>query len=416
MVPSIQTAAPKASGPAQARGAVGFELAAATALGELRSATAAGIAAAGGSDLNSLALSRKLGIDKSLSWRMVRFAQEGDAFAASKHLPGDAGLRIFVRAIRSAAGQDCADALAAALEGLDRVVREHAGNRTAFRALLANCTEGGLADDRATEFRKSAFQANSALWGIEANARLMLAFLTQGTSGTDVALVSGYLGVRRNRRDLSWPVARRRVLGHQGRTREAIAMPLDPSVPMDAPPMLAEYSSITAESLRPVGTEHGFWYELPEGDIGSAGSVDCVFGERMPGAGPAPKSGVVQPAEVLLRLDMPVEHVLMEIFVDRDIPLAGEPTAALFGLLSGGTGENTADRERQRMPIAERPVQLGNEPKAWSTPVAPRHWEMVHDCMRWLDRRPASFVIHRLALRWPLIPTALVMSTPIGKP
>jgi hypothetical protein len=35
--------------------------------------------------------------------------------------------------------------------------------------------------------------------------------------------------------------------------------------------------------------------------------------------------------------------------------------------------------------------------------------------MRWLDRRPASFAIHRLALRWPLIPTALVMSTPIGR-
>jgi hypothetical protein len=173
------------------------------------------------------------------------------------------------------------------------------------------------------DFRKAAFQANSALWGIEANARVMLAFITQGKSGTDVALVSGYLGVRRNRRDLSWPVARRRVLGHEGRTREAIAMPLDPSVPMDAPPILAEYSSLPAESLRPIGTEHGFWYELPEGDIGSAGTVDCVFGERMPGAGPAPKSGIVQPAEVMLRLDMPVEHVLMEVFVDRDIPLAG---------------------------------------------------------------------------------------------
>lgn len=415
MVPSIQATAPKASRAAAAHGPVGFEQAAAGALGELRSATAAAIAAAGGSGLNSLALSRKLGIDKSLSWRMVRFAQEGDAFAGSKHLPGDAGLRIFVRAIRSAAGQACGDALAAALDGLDRVVREHAGNRTAFRALLANCTEGGLTDDRAMDFRKAAFQANSALWGIEANARVMLAFITQGKSGTDVALVSGYLGVRRNRRDLSWPVARRRVLGHEGRTREAIAMPLDPSVPMDAPPILAEYSSLPAESLRPIGTEHGFWYELPEGDIGSAGAVDCVFGERMPGAGPAPKSGIVQPAEVMLRLDMPVEHVLMEVFVDRDIPLAGRPTAALFGLLSGGTGENTADRERQRMPIAEQPVELGNEPRSWSTPVAPRHWEMVHDCMRWLDRRPASFAIHRLALRWPLIPTALVMSTPIGR-
>ncbi len=415
MVPPIQAAAPKASGAQTQHHAGSFERAAAIALTNLRNATASAIAASGGADLNSLALSRKLGIDKSLSWRMVRFAQDDDAFGGSKHLPGDAGLRIFVRAIRSAAGPACGDALAAALDELDRVVRDHAGNRAAFRALLANCSESGLSDDRAMEFRKGAFQANAALWGIEASARVMLAFLTQGKSGTDVALVSGYLGVRRNRRDLSWPVARRRVLGHEGRTREAIAMPLDPSVPMDAPPILAEYSSVRGDGLRPIGTEHGFWYELPEGDIGSAGAVDCVFGERMPGAGPSPRAGVVQPAEIMLRLDMPVEHVLMEVFVDRDIPLAGKPTASLFGLLSGGTGENTADRERQRMPIAEQPVELGNEPKSWSTPVAPRHWEMVHDCMRWLDRRPASFSIHRLAMRWPLVPTALVLTTPVGK-
>ena len=138
MVPSIQATAPKASRGASTHGPVGFEQAASGALNQLRSATAAAIEAAGGSGLNSLALSRKLGIDKSLSWRMVRFAQEGDAFAGSKHLPGDAGLRIFVRAIRSAAGQACGDALAAALDGLDRVVQQHAGNRTAFRALLAS--------------------------------------------------------------------------------------------------------------------------------------------------------------------------------------------------------------------------------------------------------------------------------------
>ena len=71
------------------------------------------------------------------------------------------------------------------------------------------------ADDRAMEFRRSAHQANAALWGIEASTRLMLAFLTPGANGTvDVALVSGFLGLRRMRRDQSWPVARRRVLGH----------------------------------------------------------------------------------------------------------------------------------------------------------------------------------------------------------
>ena len=77
-----------------------FESAAKRALERLRGATRSTIDSAGLSDVNSRALSRKLSIDKSLSWRMVRFVDEPNAFSASKHLPGVAGLRIFARAIR----------------------------------------------------------------------------------------------------------------------------------------------------------------------------------------------------------------------------------------------------------------------------------------------------------------------------
>jgi len=407
-------------GAAEASGAQGhagtFETAASDALCALRDAAVTAIESIGGGNMNSLALSRRLGVDKSLTWRMVRFAQEPDAFSGSKHLPGDAGLRIFARAVRAhGADEATVERFTAAADRLEEVVRQHAGNRASFRALLAHCTAEPHADERAMDFRRSAHQANAALWGIEASTRLMLAFLTPGANGTvDVALVSGFLGLRRMRRDQSWPVARRRVLGHEGRTRERIVMPLDPSVPMDAPPILAEFSTLRGEALRPMGTEHGFWYELPEGDVGTGGAVDCVFGERMPGAGPCVREGGVHGAEVLLRLDMPVEHVLMDVFVDRSLPVAGAPKASLYGLLSGGSGENCADRERDRMPLAEQPQEIGQEPRAWATPVAPRHWELIHDCMRWIDRRPTDFRAHRLAMRWPLIPTALVVSTPIG--
>ena len=79
-----------------------FETAAKRALERLRGATKSTIESAGLGDVNSLALSHKLAIDKSLSWRMVRFVEEPNAFSASKHLPGVAGLRIFARAVNAA--------------------------------------------------------------------------------------------------------------------------------------------------------------------------------------------------------------------------------------------------------------------------------------------------------------------------
>jgi hypothetical protein len=415
MTPPIQAPRRSEATPCAASASTSFEQAAGGALTALRDAVKAAIASVGGTGLNSLALSRKLEIDKSLSWRIVRFAEDADSFAGSHHLPGDAGMRIFVRAVTARSGIAAGTALAAAIDALDRVVREHAGSRTAFRALVANCGNQA-ADHRAAEFRKTAFQANSAIWGIAAHARVVLAFLTPGVDdGTDVTLVGGFLGLRRNRRELSWPIARRRVLGQQGRTRESIAVPLDPALPIDAPPILADYSSIAADRLLPISTEHGYWYELPEGDIGSAGAVDCIFGERIRGAGPVRRPGTVQPAEVLVRLDMPVEHLLVDVFVDRSLQLDAPPSAALYGLLGGGSGENAVDRDRQRMALAERPEEIGNEPRHWSTPVFPRHWELVHDCMRWLDRRPSSFRAFRLHVRWPAIPTALTVTAPLGR-
>jgi hypothetical protein len=82
------------SGAAEASGAQEtpgtFETAASDALCALRDAAVTAIESIGGGNMNSLALSRRLGVDKSLTWRMVRFAQELDAFSGSKHLPGDA--------------------------------------------------------------------------------------------------------------------------------------------------------------------------------------------------------------------------------------------------------------------------------------------------------------------------------------
>jgi hypothetical protein len=372
-----------------------FETAAKRALERLRGATKSTIDSAGLGDVNSLALSRKLAIDKSLSWRIVRFVEEPNPFSASRHLPGLAGLRIFARAVNAAGATAASVAqFETALAELESVIAKHAGTRSAFRALLTHCTDEPQADDRAIGFRRGAFEANAALWGIQARTRLMMAFFTVGELGAvDVALVSGFLGLSRSRRDLSWPVARRRVIGHEARGSACSARPFDPGVELDAAPMLSEYSTIRGESLRPIGTDNGTWYELPEGNIGLRGAVDCVFGERLTGVGPALRDV----AEVMLRVDLPVEHVLLEVFIARAIPVTGAPTVSQYSLLTGGTGENSPDRERGRIPVAEQVQELTDDPRTWSTPIAPRHWEMVNDCMQ-----------------WPLMPTAVVLSTLLG--
>jgi hypothetical protein len=82
----------------------------------------------------------------------------------------------------------------------------------------------------------------------------------------------------------------------------------------------------------------------------------------------------------------------------------------LHGLLTGGSGAIGPQRERTRLPLSEQPLRL--DPDLAANPLAevPRHWELVNDCMRAVDRSPDAFVGHRLVVRHPMIPSALTLS------
>lgn len=357
---------------------------------------------------NALAMSRVLGIDKSLAWRLARFIGERDTIEGSQHLPGEAGLRIYATAVRDAgAPVAVAHALDAAIDRLEHVVRDHAGSRAAFRAMLAHCRPEAADDERTLEFRRSAFVANSALWGIEARARLMVAVVVPSEDGrAEMAVVSGFFGLRRMRPGLSWPLARRRVRGPQGHPAPFAAQPLDATVGPGDAPLMREFTTIEAAELRAAEGPEGLDWELAPGEVGRAGAVDCVFGERFAAMG-APGH---RATELMLRLDVPCELAAIEVFVDRSLAGDGTPVAGLHGLLTGGTGANDAGRERARLPLAERPVPLGRDLAGCPLPEVPRHWELVHDCMRAMGRGPADLAGHRLEVRHPMIPSALTMS------
>jgi hypothetical protein len=385
-----------------------FERDARRALGALADALRAAAASVAPRGTNALAMSRVLGIDKSLSWRISRFTAERDPVDGSQHLPGPSGLRIYAAAVRDAgAPMGVARALEAAIDRVERVTGAHAGSRAAFRAMLAHCRDAVGDDERTLEFRRSAFVANSALWGIEARARLLVAVVIPAADGRlGMVLASGFFGLRRMRPGLAWPLARRRVRDPRGGVHDSGARPLDGSVgPHDAP-ILREFTSIGQRELHPAEGPDGTDWELAPGEVGLAGAVDCVFAERFDAIGDRARGAT----ELMMRLDVPCEVAVIEAFVDRSIAPAAEPVPALHGLLTGGTGAIGPQRERARLPLSERPLRL--DPDLAANPLAevPRHWELVNDCMRAVDRPPDAFVGHRLVVRHPMIPSALTLS------
>ena len=62
----------------------------------LQGALLALIKACGAEQDHAFALSQRLDMDKSLAWRIVRFAKEHDVNQAVEYLPGNSGLNIFI--------------------------------------------------------------------------------------------------------------------------------------------------------------------------------------------------------------------------------------------------------------------------------------------------------------------------------
>jgi hypothetical protein len=391
-----------------------FKSAAAIALLALQHATRTVLEQVAPAGTNSLAISRLMQIDKSLSWRICRFATTPDVFTASAHLPGDAGLRIFARAARAGTVRlEAVEALERALADLDALVRAHARNRASFRAMLAQVSDPGGEDPRVVEYRKGAYVANAAIWGIEAATKLKCVFITRGSTAdaVDIGVIGGCIGLNRVRSGVSWPLFNRRIT-HKGSSVEAHAQPLDPAIPPDALPLLGRCSTIRPEDLRITHHGHEMRCWLPAGDVGRNGTVDCLFGERYRDVKPSPEGGRARVVYVAHRHDIPAERSLLDVWVDGECALACDPAARLVSTLVEAPETGSLDTSPRRLPFESRARPI--DPGTANDPGIPGYAALVNDAMRWLGVPAERFTGHRLAVRYPTLSTELVMSVDDG--
>lgn len=387
-----------------------FKGAAATALLALQRATRTVLEQVAPAGTNSLAFSRLLNIDKSLSWRICRFAAGTDVFTASAHLPGDAGLRIFARAARAGTVRlEAVEALERALGDLDTLVRAHARNRASFRAMLAQVSDPGGEDPRVIDYRKGAFTANAAIWGIEAAVKLKCVLIVPGATDdtVDVGVISGCIGLNRVRGGVSWPLFNRRIT-HQGSTVATEARPLDPALAPESLPLLPARSTIRAEQLAITHHGHEMRCWLPAGDVGRNGTVDVLFGERYRNVKRCHEGSDRKFLHVAHRHDIPSERAILDVWVDAECEMACDPAGRLASVLVEAPEAHGVDLALRQLPFESRaqPVAPGEA----GDPSLPGYEDLLADAMRWIGVPAERFNGHRMAIRYPTLSTELVMA------
>ena len=362
-------------------------------------------------------LERALEIDKKLGWRVFRVVHGSDPFMAAQHVPGAAGVKIFLEAAAErGVPPGLTEAAARAVGAFDELIQVHAGDRASLEMMMSGYARRGRKRGDLAH-RKAAFRANSYVWGVQAKTQLKADFLHRSDRAgqLDIGSVRGFVGFRRIRANVAWVVARARCTDDDGTLRTSFVWePLDPAgeVGVDDPavPLLLEFCTKPLPRFRRVAGPHGFVEdELVEGPVGNTAAFNCIIGEVARRVASYYRDERNRYGDLTARMRTPSEVLLFDQFVHEDVFGPITPEVLVYGDLRGGSEIPGDQRARDQLPAWETVEYLGKGPGVIHTPDVPRYAEMaryVFDRLGWDGER---FDVYRIRVQYPIIPSSVVM-------
>jgi len=265
--------------------------------------------------------------------------------------------------------------------------------------------------------RKQAFEANSYLWGVQAQTQLdcYLFHPSADARRLDLVIMRGFVGLRRIRPNVPWRIARLYVVSDTGELRTSfVREPLDPQQPAGPEfsdvPWMRDFCTTPLPACRRVSGPRGLVeYELVEAPVGNTASHTCMIGEIVRSAGPRYRDEHDWLFVVRARARTPCKVLIFDLLLHRE--LFGRISARLELFSELFAGELDARyQESDRLPSYERVEYLGCGADAVLAPEVPRYPDMVRhafDRLGWDSRR---FDVYRVRMRFPPIPSALLLT------
>jgi hypothetical protein len=140
-------------------------------------------------------LRNRLDLDAALAWQIHSLAHEPDPLRVGRIVPKSGAMERFFESVTSRVPAPVIDESRAAYTAFQRLVRDQAGERAAFDAMLAALRPPEASS--LARLRRTAFRTNSAIWGVAVRCTVNVVMYGQNTDGThDCLRVRGRLGVR----------------------------------------------------------------------------------------------------------------------------------------------------------------------------------------------------------------------------
>jgi hypothetical protein len=363
-------------------------------------------------DASPTEVGKRLGLDKSLAWKLTQVAHSADAGMILEQLPGVSALRIFVSALeRRSVRAEVIGAVQAGADRIENAIARHAGDRATLELLLDSV--GGRRKARLETSRKLAFRGNSGIWGLQARARVQVWAMYPNADDpdwVDVAMVGGWVDFRRLRAGTRWSLFRRTLERPASEAGGApVEIPLDPRSDRDLM-LLPDFCDGNLPDILPVVGDGATAYEIGPTPVGNTGAFNCYLGAISPRNGSRYGESPGDCARMFAHISAPTEQLHAELYIHRDLGLGCLSTASIYGSMSPGSN---SFREGDLIPTDDRVQPLGPLTSLDSAVAIPSYPALLKFVFDRVGRSHHEFMGHRLAMEHPPFPATAVLSVPL---
>ncbi|HYE61713.1 MAG TPA: hypothetical protein VD997_06930 [Phycisphaerales bacterium] len=378
------------------------------AVGELRGALIQLFDAIGVDPAAPQEVARRLGINKTLTWNVSRVIRATDEFGALAHIPGEQALgKLLEAAGAQGAGEESVQAVRTAARSFREMTALHVGDRSSLDIVVDSMAPTSEAIEHS---RKLAFRGNSGLYGVQARTRFVSTMVVpnaEDASRLDVAFLSGFVGFRRLRADVRWPIFKVRL---QSRP-ESIVDLFDPGTPVEVgsgarPRFYAKGQPPRVEVVQSKG-DHD--YVLMPGAVGDTAAFDCFKGEVFRAAVPRYQQHAGETGDFGASITVPAEHLVLDLIVHQDLAFALEAKVMVFSTIYGHGEADRRSDDISLLPITQTPLPLVGSPPAVATARVPRYSEFfrtMHECLK-VDPRQLRGI--RVEMKYPPLGSMVVL-------
>lgn len=378
----------------------------------LRSTLASLFAAIGVDPEKTRDSARQLDLNRGLAWRLTRLVRASDPATVVSEVPARPSMRKFFSTCDAqGASPEAIQRASDAFEEFQRSADACSTDRKTLAMLIANRGSGspGGAAIEQERARRNLFEGAGAVWGVQAKVRFVSVMVFPSPDDPDMldaGHVTGFVDFRR----LSprpWPLSYEAVHDGSGEPMAFIKEPLVDEEGDEAHlQLLRDYCAPSAPEIQVVESGGFKRFELASGPVGNEGLTTCVFGSRLRRLYERyPKEP--ETAGFMVLMQTPVERVVFDLFVHKDLGVSELPRVELLDRLTFPHGNVESEFHRQLLPLTDtvRPLPEGVE-GAFCTAM-PWYTRLLGDVSGRLDQDLRDFDGSRFEMAYPPISTTL---------